>query len=72
MEIPFVSFVPIEQELDIDITEAFNRVYNRSWYIDGIEDENFEKEFAKFCGAQFCVGTGNGLEASILSRHHQF
>ena len=72
MEIPFVNFVPIEQELDIDITEAFNRVYNRSWYIDGIEDEKFEKEFAKFCGARFCVGTGNGLEALILSRHHQF
>ncbi len=67
MKIPFVSFRPMEQELNSEIHNAFNRVYNRSWYIEGIEDENFEKSFAEFCGVSYCVGVGNGLDSLMLS-----
>lgn len=66
MKVPFVSFVPMEKELDSEIREAFERVYTRSWYIEGIEDENFEKAFARYCGAKYCVGVGNGLDALML------
>ena len=45
MKVPFVSFLPMEHELDKDIREAFERVYTRSWYIEGTEDEAFEKSF---------------------------
>lgn len=57
----------MEKELDKEIREAFERVYTRSWYIDGEEDESFEKEFAKFCNVKYCVGTGNGLDALMLA-----
>lgn len=67
MNVPFVSFLPIERELDIDIRAAFDRVYTRSWYIDGQEDEMFEKAFASFVGVNYCVGTGNGLDALMLA-----
>lgn len=67
MKVPFVSFLPMEHELDKDIREAFDRVYTRSWYIGGQEDSNFEKAFAAFCGTDFCVGTGNGLDALMLA-----
>ena len=67
MMIPFVSFIPMEKELDNDIRDAFNRVLTRSWYIDGIENENFTKSFAEFCSTKFCVGVGNGLDALVLS-----
>ncbi len=67
MKIPFVSFKPMEQELDTELREAFYRVYNRSWYIEGIEDENFEKAFANYCNVKHCVGVGNGLDALTLS-----
>ena len=66
MEVPFVSFLPMERELDADIRSAFDRVYTRSWYIGGVEDENFERAFAKYCGTEYCIGTGNGLDALIL------
>lgn len=66
MQIPFVSFKPMEQELDTDIRNAFERVYNRSWYIEGAEDEAFEKSFADYCGAEYCIGVGNGLDALML------
>lgn len=67
MQIPFVSFLPIEHELDNELRAAFERVYKRSWYINGIEDEKFEEEFAKFCNVRYCVGTGNGLDALMLA-----
>ena len=67
MELPFVTFLPMERELNDDIRAAFDRVFTRSWYIEGIEDEAFEKAFATYCGAKYCVGVGNGLDALMLS-----
>ena len=67
MKIPFVSFKPMERELDKELREAFNRVFERSWYIEGKEDEEFEKTFAKYCDSKYCVGAGNGLDALMLA-----
>lgn len=66
MKIPFVSFLPMEKELNDDLKDAFERVFTRSWYVEGIEDEAFEKEFADYCGTRYCVGVGNGLDALVL------
>ena len=66
MKIPFVSFKPMEKELDADLRVAFNRVFENSWYIEGKEDTAFEEAFAKFCNVKYCVGTGNGLDALVL------
>jgi len=41
MKVPFVSFLPVERELDKELRAAFERVYTRSWYIKGIEAESF-------------------------------
>ena len=67
MKVPFVSFKPMEKELDKDIRSAFERVYNRSWYIEGQEDETFEKSFAEYCNVNYCIGVGNGLDALMLA-----
>ena len=67
MKIPFVTFKPLEAELDKDLRGAFERVYTRSWYIEGVEDEVFEKAFAEYCDSKYCVGVGNGLDALFLS-----
>ena len=48
MKIPFVSFLPMEHELDKELRDAFERVYKRSWYIDGMEDAAFEKAFGLY------------------------
>ena len=66
MKIPFVTFKPLEKELDKELRDAFERVYARSWYIEGEEDEQFEKKFAEFIGTGYCVGCGNGLDALVL------
>lgn len=67
MRIPFVTFLPMEKELNDEIRDAFDRVFTRSWYIEGVEDEAFEKAFAEYCGTKSCVGVGNGLDALMLS-----
>ena len=67
MIVPFVSFLPMEKELENDLKIAFNRVLTHSWYISGVENDNFEKAFADYCGAQFCIGVGNGLDALTLA-----
>ena len=64
---PFVSFKPMEKELDTDLRAAFDRVLTSSWYIEGKEDEAFEKAFAEYIGTSYCVGVGNGLDALMLS-----
>lgn len=67
MKIPFVTFRPLEKKLDKELRAAFERVYTRSWYIEGEEDKNFEEAFAKYCDSKYCVGVGNGLDALFLS-----
>ena len=57
----------MEKELHSGLRGAFDRVFKRSWYIEGVEDEAFEKAFAEYCGAGYCVGVGNGLDALTLA-----
>lgn len=66
MKVPFVSFKTLEKELDSELRGAFERVYNRSYYIKGEEDTNFEKMFAEFVGTKYAIGCGNGLDALML------
>lgn len=42
-------------------------VLRSGWYVLGKEVENFEKEFADFIGAKYCVGLASGLDALWLA-----
>lgn len=67
MKIPFVTFKPLEKELEKELRAAFERVYTSSCYIEGDEDKIFEKAFAEYCDNKYCVGVGNGLDALFLA-----
>lgn len=67
MKIPFVSFLPMEKELEAELRAGFERVLKNSWYIRGIEGEAFERAFADYSGVKHCVGVGNGLDALMLA-----
>lgn len=67
MNIPFVSFLPMERELEDSIRSSFERVFESSRYIGGSEDRRFEKAFADYCGTKHGIGVGNGLDALMLS-----
>ena len=46
-----------------EINEAVERVFNSGNLVLGSEVASFEKEFANFLGAKYCVGTANGTDS---------
>lgn len=48
-----------------EINEAVTRVVNSGWYLQGMENEQFEKDYAEYIGTKHCVGCANGLDALI-------
>jgi dTDP-4-amino-4,6-dideoxygalactose transaminase len=54
-------------ELKPEIDTACQRVFDSGWYISGEEVESFETSYASYCGAKYCVGVANGLDALFLS-----
>lgn len=48
-----------------EINEAVSRVVNSGWYLQGKENENFERNYANYIGTEYCVGCANGLDALI-------
>lgn len=63
MIVPFSDFSPMHTEVSEQILNAFRDVYEKGWFIGGEACTDFEREFAKYCGTDFCVGCGNGLDA---------
>jgi dTDP-4-amino-4,6-dideoxygalactose transaminase len=61
--IPFLDLGAAYRELKEPIDEAVARVLASGWYIQGPELSAFEEQFADYCEAEFCIGTGNGLDA---------
>ena len=51
------------EEEKYTIIEKFNQIMEKGNFILGEEVENFEKEFAQYCNAKYCVSVGNGLDA---------
>ncbi|MCI8544439.1 MAG: DegT/DnrJ/EryC1/StrS family aminotransferase [Lachnospiraceae bacterium] len=66
MQVPFVSFEPMHNEINTGLEKALLDVLHSNWYIRGKQVEAFEREFANYCGANYCVGCGNGLDALFL------
>jgi len=52
---------------------AFEQVLLSGKYILGPQVESFEREFANYCGAKYCIGVGSGLDALVLAiRAYEF
>lgn len=64
--IPFSTFEAMHNEVADEMHQAFHKVYDKGWFIQGEECEAFEKEFAEYCEAKYCIGVGNGLDALLL------
>src|SRR5450759_4734310 len=65
-KVAFLDMKSPYKELEAELDQAYHRVMESGWYILGEEVDAFEREFAKYCGVQYCVGVGNGLEALHL------
>lgn len=65
--ISFLDLKAINARYRTELIEACTRVIDSGWYIAGAELEQFEREFADYCGTRYCIGVANGLDALTLS-----
>ena len=66
INVPFATFKPMHDELKEQLEQAYHNVMERSYFIQGCECEEFEKEFAAYCKNKYCVGVATGLDALYL------
>ena len=65
MNIPFLSLHDVTAKYKDEIHEAVKRVVDSGWYLQGKENEQFEKHYAEYIGTKHCIGCANGLDALI-------
>lgn len=61
--IPFLDLSVQTAEIRDELDHAYSRVMSSGAFILGRELEQFEEEFAAYCGTRYCIGVGNGLDA---------
>lgn len=66
MIVPFLDLKAANESVKPEIDAAIARVLDSGWLIGGPEVERFEQMFAAYCGAEHCIGVGNGLDALHL------
>lgn len=65
MNIPFLSLKDVTAKYADEIHEAVLRVVDSGWYLQGKENEQFEKHYAEYIGSKHCIGCANGLDTLI-------
>lgn len=61
--IPFLDLATPHVELEEELVSVLRAAVKKAAFIGGPEVEAFEREFAQFCNAQYCVGVSNGTDA---------
>jgi dTDP-4-amino-4,6-dideoxygalactose transaminase len=64
--IKFLDLKKINEPYETAFQEKLKSVLDSGWYILGNEVTAFENNFANYCGAKYCIGVGNGLDALVL------
>lgn len=64
--IPFLNLQKVNQRYRFDIEDAIRRVLDSGRYLLDQNLEDFERSFADYCGTNYAVGVGCGLDALSL------
>jgi Predicted pyridoxal phosphate-dependent enzyme apparently involved in regulation of cell wall biogenesis len=62
-KVPFLDLVTPHQELKPELMQVLQDALGNAGFIGGPMVENFERVFAQFCDARFCVGVNSGTDA---------
>src|SRR5437867_8241191 len=62
-KIPLVDLVTPHQELEEELVSVFKTALKTAGFVGGPMVEEFERDFAEFCGVEHCVGVGSGTDA---------
>jgi len=66
MQVPFLSLRDITNKYSSEIHDAVKRVVDSGWYLQGKENDVFEKNYASYIGSNYAIGVANGLDALFL------
>src|SRR5579864_6520934 len=61
--IPFLDLVAPHLELEEELVSAFRQALRTAGFVGGAVVEHFERDFAKFCDVEHCVGVNSGTDA---------
>jgi dTDP-4-amino-4,6-dideoxygalactose transaminase len=61
--IPFLDLVSPHLELEKELTDVFTSALQSGKFVGGPMVENFEKQFAAFCGAKHAIAVSSGTDA---------
>jgi len=62
-KVPFLDLVTPHKELEEELLAVVKTAFSNAGFIGGPMVEEFEREFAQFCDAKFCVGVNSGTDA---------
>jgi dTDP-4-amino-4,6-dideoxygalactose transaminase len=66
-KIPLINLTSQYTKIKTEIQAAIHSVLESADFILGSEVASFEREFADFCGAQYCCGVSSGTDALFLA-----
>ena len=66
MKIPFLDLQQINAPYEAQFHTQLQAMLDKGWYILGEQVQQFETEFAAYCGTSYCIGVANGLDALTL------
>ncbi len=67
MNVPLVDLNRQHAMLRQQIDNELNTIILRGDFINGVAVKEFEEAFANYCGAEDCIGVGNGTDALFLA-----
>lgn len=64
--VKYLDLKRLNNSFEPELTAEVSRVVQGGWYLLGQENKRFSKAFADYCGAKYCVPTGNCLDALTM------
>ena len=61
--VPFLDLISPHLELEEELIVVFRDALKTGRFIGGPMVEDFERDFAVFCGTKYCIGVGSGTDA---------
>jgi dTDP-4-amino-4,6-dideoxygalactose transaminase len=63
VKVPFLDLVAVHRELEPDLLAVVKKVFENAGFIGGPMVDEFERRFAEFSDAKYCVGVNSGTDA---------
>lgn len=63
MKVPFLDLKTQHKQIEHEVFPMIEEAMENAQFIGGANVEGFEKEFAEFCNAKYCVGVNSGTDA---------